>query len=259
MAVLCRWVAVLSMAAIVIVYLAVPAEAQEGGRVRSERSGGAGASGGVGVMSLQLVRRPDVQEELRLTASQVKKINELGRGVQELLRGELSGLRGDLSPQERQEAFAKLRENIEKQRQGSRDKVMAILNRRQRARFAELEFQFSLQRGSVFRALAGAGIELDDADTAKLRSAQREAQEQMRREMSRIQQQANMKALSSVLSRERVERLMGDAFTFDVRAAAVGSGPRPRSSRDVGAERTPESGARGRSRRDRRRRPSGGR
>ena len=162
------------LAAVVVLCICAAAQAQRRG-FGSSRLGGLH----------ELLRRPDVQKELGLTSTQIKKIQASGEEAGEDFREQIGGLRGDLSPQERRDAFARLRENIEKRRQASRKNVEGILNQTQRSRLAELEFRFNLQR-SANAALASAGIELDVPEAKKLQTAQREIQDEVRRKIAQI-------------------------------------------------------------------------
>lgn len=216
---------------------------------------GRGGATGLGAVSLQLVRRADVQKELRMTAEQIQQIEQLATNVQQQVRGRYGSLRSGLSPQQRRDAYARLQEQIRNQREGAGEKLAAILNRRQQARLAELEFRFNMQQGSPVGALASAGVELDEEETAKLRETQRRVQAELRKRIAQLQREANMEILGDVLTRDKIQRLMGDDFSF------VGGVPSLRSRRQetpssVGGDRRPDSTDRGKSRRDRRRRSS---
>ena len=230
------------LAAVVVLCICAAAQAQRRG-FGSSRLGGLH----------ELLRRPDVQKELGLTSTQIKKIQASGEEAGEDFREQIGGLRGDLSPQERRDAFARLRENIEKRRQASRKNVEGILNQTQRSRLAELEFRFNLQR-SANAALASAGIELDVPEAKKLQTAQREIQDEVRRKIAQIQQEANLETLCSVLGSAKLERLLGDDFSFETGTNSVG-GDRVEVPRDRRDDPRQDSDDPARSRRERTRRP----
>ena len=122
-------------------------QAQPGGGRGDGGGRGFGGRGGFGG-PLALVGRQDVQEELQLTSAQQNQIETL----EDELRPDFGGGRGgfgnfgEMSDEERQEAFAKMREEREKQQTEAAAKLKDILNTTQAKRLAELELQFALQR-----------------------------------------------------------------------------------------------------------------
>jgi hypothetical protein len=173
--------------------------------------------GGFGGGPLSLLQREDVQQELRMTTAQVGDVEELNETARTGMREQM-GRMGDfrnMSNDERQSMFEEMREAREKQQEELRDKAKGILNRNQLARFAELEFQFALQRGDLMGALTAAGVELEPSDEEKLRDAQQEAQAELQEKMAELRREANMEALETVVDRARIERLAGEPFTFE--------------------------------------------
>jgi hypothetical protein len=183
-----------------------------------------GMRGGMGGGPLDLLQREDVQKELRMTAAQIKELASLAQdsrsGLGEQLRERMGDFR-DMSEEERREMFAELQETRQKQQEELREKAKTILNRNQQPRFAELEFQFALQRGNLSEALSAAGVEVESDEAEKLQEAQQEAQADIRAKMAQLQLEANMAALESVMDRAKIERLAGEPFTFE---AAGGPG-----------------------------------
>jgi Spy/CpxP family protein refolding chaperone len=107
------WAAALTAAMIVT---ALPAEAQGQGR--------RGGRGGGNILSI-----PEVQKELKLEAAQIELLNALNQGG----RGNRESFQ-NMTPEQRREAFAKLRAEREK-------KVAEILDAKQVARLKQLELQ----------------------------------------------------------------------------------------------------------------------
>ena len=162
-----------------------------------------------------LIQREDVQKELGLTQAQISDLEDIGDDDQgRERRGAFENFR-DMSDEERQEAFARMREQRNEQQAKVREQIADVLNSKQRSRFSELEFQYSLQSGNLTGALAAVGVDLSESDQEKLRDAQREAGEKVREQMARIQRDAQMDALSAVMDTSKVESYMGAPFTFD--------------------------------------------
>ena len=236
---------------------------QPGGGPRGFGGGGFGGGGG----PIELARRADVQKELGMTETQKDQISEIAEDQRasqgDRFRQQFSNFR-DMSDEERREAFARIQESRNEQREEIREKVNQILNRSQRSRFAELEFRFSLQRGDLVGALSSSGVKLSDDEREKLRDAQREAREEIQKRIAQIQLDANLDTLGSVMDEARIERMMGDSFTFDTeqgrdrfaRRSDRGGGQDQR--RGVREREQDQDSSEGRSsRRSRRRRPAG--
>jgi hypothetical protein len=200
------------------------ADAQGRGR---GRGGPGGAFGGFGFGGgpVELALRDDVQAELNLTEQQVRDVRDLAQESRQGQRG-FGGFEGfqDLSQEERAEAIAKMREEREAQTKELRGKLREILNSKQGERFAELDFQFSLQRGDLQGALAAVGVVLSEDDADKLRETQQEAQEKIQEQIAKIRREANVNALSSVMAASKIETLMGAPFTFEADGPGQGFG-----------------------------------
>jgi hypothetical protein len=205
--------------------IGAPAQAQRGGGPGGGRFGGfRGGFGGMGGGPLEVARRSDVQKELALTESQVDQIQALAEATRDQARQRFEGFRDQQDPEARRDALSQMRETMTKQNEEARQKLNEILNPNQRSRFAELEFQFNLQRGSVLGALASAGIKISEAEQEKLRDQERDVQEEVRKKMDQLRQEANVELLGSVLDRSKIEQLSGAAFTFEQDAGPGGFG-----------------------------------
>jgi hypothetical protein len=225
---------------------------------------GGGMMRGFGGGPLDLLRRADVQRELRMTDSQIDQVQELAQASRDRGMGMMDqiGRLRDASPEERGEIIAKMQESRRKQQEELREKAKDILNRNQQPRFAELEFQFGLQRGNLMGALAAAGVELDPEEAEKLRDTQRDIQTELREKITQLQKEANIEALNSVLDESKIEQLMGDSFTFEQeqrpfgqrggdRAGAAQRGDRPAARATRGREGADRTDRRSRDRRRR--------
>jgi Spy/CpxP family protein refolding chaperone len=106
--------------------------------------GGFGRMGG----GANLLRRPEVQAELKLTDDQKTKVNDMLAKLREDMQGRIQDLR-DASPEERQKIMAEMQADQTK-------RVNAILNTDQQKRFKEISLQ---QQG--YSALAMPDVQAD--------------------------------------------------------------------------------------------------
>ena len=214
--------------------------AQRGGGNRGGQQGPGGPGGPGGGMfgrgggsPVDLALREDVSGELKLTEAQTQSLEQLNQQQQEQRREQMQTMRDrfqglqDLSEEERQQRFNALREEQAKQQQVVRKQVEEILNPSQRTRFAQLGFQYYLQRGAIDQAIAAAGIELTEADQAKMRDAQQQIQQRIQEQIADIQRKAQEEILATVVSSQKVQELTGDAFEFTSGRGGPG-GPNPR-------------------------------
>ncbi len=218
---LIRVLRVLSVFVLMVVLLACSdalAQRERGGRGGRGGPGqggfGFGGFGGGGTSTLAFIQRDDVKDEINLSSSQLGKIEALAEGGRGQGRGGFSGFANfrDMSDEERREAFARLQEEREERQQEQREEIIDILNSRQAKRLTELEFQYAVQQGRLASALAIVDI---DVDRDKLQDAQRDAAEKIREQMAAIQLKVQSAALAKVLDAEKIEELMGKAFTFE--------------------------------------------
>ena len=168
--------------------------------------GGFGGSGGLAV-----IQRNDVQSELELTDDQKNEIQDLVEGRE---RPDFARFR-DMSNEERREAFTKMREERQERAKEAAAKIKDILNSSQYARFNQLSFQLAVQQSQTESAVAAAGVELDESAREKLRNAQQEISEETRAKIAKIQREAQIAILKTVLSTDKIEELMSDEFTFE--------------------------------------------
>ena len=231
----------LSTIAVAIVMIsASAAEAQRG------RGGGGfgGRGGGFGAGPAELLQREDVQAELKLTDGQIEELQEFAEASRNSLRDRFSGFNRGGSDEERQQAMARMREEMQKVQSEAREKVAEILNSKQKDRFSELEFQFQLTRGSAQAALEAGGVELSEKDREKLDEARQEIESKINQQIAEIRLNAQKEIMAAVVSESQIERMIGDAFEFEEqerrpRGAFGGNRWRWRASRRRSSTSTP--------------------
>ncbi len=201
------------MAMVMLLVATSVAQAQRGGGRRGF-GGGFGGFGDNGPISL--VGRDDVRQELDLTDKQISEIEELAEGARDSRREMFSSFQGlrEASREEREQMFARMREQGAKIQSEQRAKVEKVLNSDQRKRFAQLEFQFNMQRGSVPGALAAAGIDLSDSDRQSLNETREEVNRRVEEEIAKIRRDAQNEILSTIVSKQQMEKMAGEPFEF---------------------------------------------
>ena len=245
--------------AVLAVVAALSAEstalAQGGGRGggRGGFGGGRGGFGGGGG-PLQLIQRDDVQKELALTSSQkdeIAKVVEVqdeknrerfreafGQGR----RGGAGGGAGGGGAQGRRggggggagggfggEAFARIQEETNKE---VRKELGDILKKDQASRFAELEFRYYLERGAMSTALTAVDEEFDEEE---IRDEQQKVNDDVQAKVAKMRFDAFKAALETVMGASKVEKFLGDDFTFDANQRGPGAGRRGRGGGGDGA------------------------
>lgn len=213
----------LTLVAIAMVLVSASAvQAQRGGGRGFGGFGGFGGMGGGGPVGL--ASRDDVRKELGLTEKQISEIDEIAEGSRESRRDMFRGLQDlrNASQEEREQAVARMREQTTKTQNDERAKVNKVLTSDQRSRFAQLEFQFSLQRGSVQGALDAAGIEMSDSDRQKLSETREAVQQRVEEEVAKIRRDAQNEILASVVSEKQIEKMTGEPFEFAVEQRRFG-------------------------------------
>jgi Spy/CpxP family protein refolding chaperone len=211
--------AVVAVAALIV----SSALAQQPGRQRQ------GAGGGGGMSSVQLLGQKSVQEELKLTDDQVKKVTDLTQKQRELFRGVQ-----DLSQEER----AKKMQELQKENQKA---VADILKPEQAKRLKQITLQL---RGG--RALTDPEVakelgltaeqkqkvkEIQDEtakETAKLRDAGLDRQEAAKKRQE-ITKSSNEK-LTGILTADQKTKwkeMTGEPFKGEIRPLGGAGGRRP--------------------------------
>lgn len=225
----------LVIGAIVVLAFSSAAVAQPGGRGGFGRGGFGFGRGG----PVALLQREDVQKELDISKDQLEEIEEVAR---ESRGGRGRGGRGfgnfrEMSEAERAEAMAEFRAQQEKQTQETREKLDDILSREQSKRLSQLEFQYALRQGSVDGAISAGRIEVSQRDRDKLRDVQREVGEETRAKIAKIQREAQIEILKTLVSEAEIEELSGEAFEFAAQSRGFGRDRQRDGDRSRGRDR----------------------
>jgi Spy/CpxP family protein refolding chaperone len=195
---LTRWVV-----AALVVGLVVPAAFSQRGGFR----------GGMGRDGVSLLTQKSVQEELKLSDEQKKKVEELASKQRENFKGFK-----DLSEEERKQKF-------QERSKASKEEVAKILNQEQQKRFKQISLQLAGSRAFSDPEVVDA-LKLTDEQKEKIKGIQedsfkemREAfqgdREEARKKMESIRKSADEKA-QGVLTQEQKTKwkdMTGAAFT----------------------------------------------
>lgn len=211
----------ITLAAAIVAMAVSPALAQERQRQRQ----GQRPQGGFGGGMLFLLTQKSVQDELKLSDEQVKKVKDL----QEKQRESFQGLR-DLSQEERQK---KMRE----QGEATQKAVAEILKPAQLKRGRQIALQQQGARALGNEEVAKA-LNITDEQKQKIRDIQTKSREEMRGlgrdEDARTKRQELTKATNEkvmgVLTSEqktKLKELQGEPFTGKIERPQFGGGNRP--------------------------------
>jgi len=217
----------ITLAAAVVVLVVHPALAQERQR---QRGGGLGGFGGVG--TLFLLGQKSVQEELKLSDDQVKKVTEL----REKQRESFQGLR-DLSPEER-------RSKIQEMTKAQNEALAKILDAKQLKRIKQIALQQQMRFGIVFvlnNEEVAKTLQITDEQKEKIREIQRNAFEEMRnlgrdeegrkkREEIRKATNEKVEGLLSAEQKSKLKELQGEPFKGQIDLPQFGGGRRDRQN-----------------------------
>lgn len=199
-----------------------------GGGFGGRGGGGGFPGGGFGTTSMaQFVSRTDVQKELDLESDQVEELKEIADnapGMRDLMQdiGFDFGAMRDMSQDERREAMEDMQKKIAKKMSERDEDTLDVLTSRQKKRAKELRFQYDVSQGRALNALVSADIELEDDEEDELREAMDSVNTELQKRIAELRLQLYVEALGKVVSETKVEKLMGEAFTFDARTARGG-------------------------------------
>lgn len=212
-------------------------EGQQGNRANRQREGigaqppggGRGGQFGQGGMGGQLINRPDVQKELKITEDQLSRMQKLREGQ----RARMQDF-ANLSPEERREAMQKAQEQNRKEQD-------AILTESQRNRLKELELQaqgpMALLRPEIAKEL-----NITTEQQSKIRGVQDEMREQAmesfrggrqeggREEMMKMMDEMRAKAEQRVLAvltsaqKDQWTKMQGVPFKWEGGRPMMGGG-----------------------------------
>jgi Spy/CpxP family protein refolding chaperone len=206
----------------VLALVAAPCLAQQ-------RPGGRGGRGGGFFMSpIMLLSQKPVQEELKLTEEQVKKVTELSAKQREAFTGF-----ADLSQEERGKKFQELNSQNEKA-------VAEILKPDQSKRLKEISLQAQGPRAFANPEVANA-LGITDEQKAKLRSIQEEnaqeaqklrqagASEEAQQKRAELTKATNDKMLAVLTPEQKTKwkEMTGEPFKGELRFGFGGAARRP--------------------------------
>ena len=247
-----------------IALLCMSAYAQPGGGGRGGRGGGGGGFGGGpqggfgrggggflggligGGGDARFAVRDDVKKELDLDEDQIEELQEISRNGPDV-RQMMQDLDIDfrdvfrMSAEEREETMAPLAKKMAKANKESREDVLDVLTSKQKDRFAELKFQYDVSQGRGVAALAAMDVDLDDDEEDELKEAMEGVNEKLQKRLAELRRELYIEALASVVSESKIEKMMGDAFTFETQQFGRGG----RGGGDRGGRQARGQGGRG--------------
>lgn len=176
-----------------------------------------------------LLRMPAVQDELKLTDEQKKSVEAIHGEVDKEMR-ERGAKMQSLTPDQRRSYFEKARETFETERKETSDKLLAVLDEKQRERIDQLSLQ---RRGTAALLDDEVAEELKLTDKQRdrleaLRDESREAiqaafeeadpddRDAVRRKLDALRQKQSNRALKLLTAQQRksFEDLQGEKFEF---------------------------------------------
>jgi hypothetical protein len=185
--------------------LAAPALAQPpGGFGGGGFGGGVGGRGGFGADPVSLLRMEEVQKELELLDDQKEKIDALTEANRNRERPDFGNIR-EMSEAERQQLFARLRTEREKQTAETKEKLGEILLPHQMERLEQLVIQRQ-GLGALNNPEVAAKLKISEGQQEKIRTTAEEASEKMREEMRALFQGGNREG-----NREQIQEKMAEA------------------------------------------------
>lgn len=244
-----------------IALLCMSAYAQPGGGGRGGGGGGFGGGpqggfgrGGGGFLGgliggggdARFAVRDDVKKELDLDEDQIEELQEISRNGPDV-RQMMQDLDIDfrdvfrMSAEEREETMAPLAKKMAKANKESREDVLDVLTSKQKDRFAELKFQYDVSQGRGVAALAAMDVDLDDDEEDELKEAMEGVNEKLQKRLAELRRELYIEALASVVSESKIEKMMGDAFTFETQQFGRGG----RGGGDRGGRQARGQGGRG--------------
>ena len=184
------------------------------------RGGGGGPGGPGGGMfggggPIQLIQRPDVQQELELLDDQKAQLKALGDKVRDRM-GEMFGRqRGGGDQGNRDELVGNLRK-FNEEIQADVDKILLP---HQSKRLKQLEVQQRMRGGGVMGALGGDVAEqlgISEEQQDKLREKAQGLDQEMRKKMTEIRKQLQDQLLAELSpdQRKQFNDLVGEPFEF---------------------------------------------
>ena len=170
--------------------------------------------GGV-TSNLGLLANPDVRKELEMVDDQYRDLQETNRQLQKRMADRLRDM--DFSDKT---TLTDVSEQLGQMRQEANEELGKILLPHQTDRLRQLVFQIQLRRRSLVRVLTSDPVKSDlkitDSQAGELKSAEREIQVELQREIEKLRQRAQDKLLSRLNPEQqrKAKSLIGDPFSF---------------------------------------------
>ncbi len=195
----------MSIVATLVALLSADALAQPGGRGR----GGFGGGGRLGMLN-----RDDVRRDLEIVPDQEDKLRELQEEMRDRMREQFEGMR-DLSDDERREAFAGIREKMEKITAEIDKDIDTILMPDQRSKLDQRVLAQSVQfggAGALTNSTAARALGLSESQRKELEEKAREVQEELQAKIEKLREEAEDEILSVLNAdqREKVKKLIAE-------------------------------------------------
>ena len=201
----------LVLAVAFVLMAAMPIAAQAQAPVADAQRGrrGFGMMAGRGGNLLGLLRREQIQKELKLSEEQVTKVGEVGQKYREEMRPKWTALR---EIEDREQRRAKMTELTEQSEEKSRNQLREVLAREQMIRLYQIRLQI---RGPVYglnhKFIAGR-LKLTPEQREKAAQIQKDSQQKTREAfqgMRGLSQEERRQKMSEV--REKLGKIRSDA------------------------------------------------
>lgn len=167
---------------------------------------------GVDGSTLGILADADVRSDLEMLDDQYEELQGLNAEIQKRVAEKIRGL--DFSD----------RENLVSQINSIRDRAIEDLNGvllpHQLERLQQIRMQSQLNRRSLVDILTSdpvkSKLEISDEQSTDLRTKEKEIEEELKREIAKLRENARKKLLSALrpTQKEAVEKMIGDTFKF---------------------------------------------
>lgn len=199
------------LSAVLLAISSSPLLAQPGGR------GGFGGGGDMG----GLLRNDEIRRELEVTDDQLADLEAMGEDLRNEMRSMFEGMR-DLSPEERQERFQTMRQDMEDIRADAEQRMGDILLPHQLARLKEINLQQQVRRGGLQGALQGQVADelgITDEQREQMVEKAQELQQEMQAKIEEMRKEAQDELMSLLTAdqRAKLESMMGSEFEMEQR------------------------------------------
>lgn len=197
--------------------------------------GGFGGGFGGGDNALGLLLDPQVREELGIVDEQVEQLRAIGEKLRESMQGQFQGLR-DLTEDERREAFAKMREDMQVRMKEIQAEVDEVLLPQQRDRLAQIQFQEQVRRsGTLSSDALVEKLGITEEQKTKLEALAEEVNKELEAKIAKARTEAREKLLGALTPEQQAtfKKLYGDS-EFQRQNRFGAGGPRGQGTRQRG-------------------------